>query len=150
MLWVGVYFGCMCAWLCVLWIASNLSWITFAVGVYRMVGWHAVSQRGLEITRIAGVWILSVCACMRVHTQVLFGILAHFSSHLSCMLYLSSEWLTDQHPAALFPLLNMGLAVSSIYCMVFVVAYKHPSIENIMVTVYLLHSLFVMHSSAEL
>ncbi len=93
--WVCILDVCVCACLCVLWIASDLSWITFAVGVYRMVGWHAVSQRSLEITRLAGVWILTMCACMRVHSQVLFGILVDVFSHLNCKLFLSSEWLTD-------------------------------------------------------
>lgn len=147
MLWVGVYFGCVCRCVCFE-SYPNLSWITFAVGVYRMVGWHAVPWRGLEITRIAGVWVLAVCACMRFHTKVLFGIFVHFYSHLSCMLYLSSEWLTDQHPAALLPLSNMGLAVSSVYCMIFMVIYKHPIIEDMVLTIFL--CLFVMHSSVDL
>lgn len=106
--WVCILDVCVCACLCVLWTASNLSWITFAVGVYRMVGWHAVSWRGLEITRLAGVWILTVCAlCSHPGAFGDFG--AFFQSSQLYALFII--WMTDWSAHSCSS--SMGLAVSS-------------------------------------
>lgn len=124
-----------CEWVCILClcececvcceshlISAGLHSLWGCIGMlYHWEVWDYSAGRGLN----------PVCACMCVQHRCFLGFPCIFSSLPSCMLCLSSEWLTDQRPAAFLLISNRGLAVSAIGCMVFVAIYCINSIKQL-------------------